>query len=1180
MAQRGYLGKISAIVTVNASSVKPSLDSSAKDINAWAKSTQSRISGAANSAGRALEGIFTPLQRLQAAIKNANRNPLDLKIQNADSYLQLARATEQIAKPLGQLQQQFSGLAGGVQAELLPVLQSAQKQATSLFGAISGGAKVSDRDIENTAARVERLNQALRRASEASAITGSLSTGQELRFQQPDFLAQTRRASELQQQAAGLSPAQFASRDFASLVSQQRQAAIEAERLLAALDRVRTTRNGDAVAAERQYSQQIAALGAINSKLAEQIALAKATVVENQGEATNVRERLAAISEVLRVQQEEAAFRSKAADEAEREAQATAKVVEQLNKAFSIEQERRSGASARRNASVFDIATGGLAKPAATPQAESIFASPARTVQSEIQRTRDLYQKFLQLSPEFQKQLAAQGAGLNNLANAATRGSATLGVLAAANDRMAESLSQAAAAANNFVPFDDLALQARNIREASDALKKLASDAREASAASNFGGRFAEAFETSQIDSARAKVKTLRDILIASGISGGTAARAIDAYSDALQRAASSGGGLRSAAAAIKAAEQAASQAVASATGRSAASVTERLKRAGDIGRLGLDRFSLAANQAAFAIDDFFSSTGGLEFKLRAVSNNITQLAFILGGTTGLFVGLAAVIGGQVAIAFGKYLGVLGDTKKQEAEAKAQTEALNSAYQRQQDIVQSLADSYRELAKNIREATESPQNRAFNERRSTIADLRQRQQDAARERVAQAVPQIFNNRRQRGLLEAQLQEQPDFAAQQRIRRQIGRLQADENAAFNAINENAGRLANQPRADLVRQRDELAVLRDNLVRDAGRLPAGGQAQRNVNARLDDVSTRLAAFNIAIQRVTDDAVAAAVEFAGPLKDNIQKAQQRLAEAFGDTPAAAQSQLEGLGRRLEEAINASAAGQEDRRAVRARIDAIRQEAAPLLDAQQELVDFADALRTAAEAARRSETQAKERLQEAAANAQDLPGSGLAQAQQQAAAQTAEEATRRRREIEAATQGGRNAAAVGDLGEIERRRQQVAGLSGGLGRFQRDADRQQERLRRGFELTAGELGNFQEKLQSDILAIEERAKQEPLNAQKLLQEGRAALARENAPLFAELAANVQNALLQGPSRAALNAADATTVEGSRELNRLLRGDDPARDVNLLELQKQTANLASIDKGIKDLANKIGVAP
>jgi hypothetical protein len=46
---------------------------------------------------------------------------------------------------------------------------------------------------------------------------------------------------------------------------------------------------------------------------------------------------------------------------------------------------------------------------------------------------------------------------------------------------------------------------------------------------------------------------------------------------------------------------------------------------------------------------------------------------------------------------------------------------------------------------------------------------------------------------------------------------------------------------------------------------------------------------------------------------------------------------------------------------------------------------------------------------------------------------------------------------------------------------------------------------------------------------------------------------------------------ADVNTMEGQRELNRLLRGDDANRDVNLVELQKQTEKLQEVVDAIRD---------
>jgi len=78
----------------------------------------------------------------------------------------------------------------------------------------------------------------------------------------------------------------------------------------------------------------------------------------------------------------------------------------------------------------------------------------------------------------------------------------------------------------------------------------------------------------------------------------------------------------------------------------------------------------------------------------------------------------------------------------------------------------------------------------------------------------------------------------------------------------------------------------------------------------------------------------------------------------------------------------------------------------------------------------------------------------------------------------------------------------------------------------------------------------------------------------RQAGPTLMGFSDEIANARLQGPSRAALAFTDVATMEGSRELNRLLRGDDPSRDVNLVELQRQTELLG----GILDAARNFGV--
>jgi hypothetical protein len=83
---------------------------------------------------------------------------------------------------------------------------------------------------------------------------------------------------------------------------------------------------------------------------------------------------------------------------------------------------------------------------------------------------------------------------------------------------------------------------------------------------------------------------------------------------------------------------------------------------------------------------------------------------------------------------------------------------------------------------------------------------------------------------------------------------------------------------------------------------------------------------------------------------------------------------------------------------------------------------------------------------------------------------------------------------------------------------------------------------------------------------------------ARGSAPAIFALADSVANAVLQGPSRAALQATDVSTVDGQRELNRLLRGDDSARDVNIVELEKQNQSLSKLVSLAEDEAKARGI--
>ena len=237
------------------------------------------------------------------------------------------------------------------------------------------------------------------------------------------------------------------------------------------------------------------------------------------------------------------------------------------------------------------------------------------------------------------------------------------------------------------------------------------------------------------------RLNAMQQILLKVGATaGGPVAAAYDRLAQAQARVLAAGSaGTPAAAKFLKIYEDAAIRA-AVATGRiSKAEAERKVKQGGDVGRGGMDRFSMAANQAAFALDDFFSSVGGWDQKLRAVSNNVTQLGFVLGGTTGLFVGLGAVLAGQVAVGILKWINS-GRT------AEDQTKALNEALSRQKSLVDDLAQSFRGLADAIGRGMFSEGGRIGIDFGKDVGEVKRKQKELRDSRRVDIDPEVQKER--------------------------------------------------------------------------------------------------------------------------------------------------------------------------------------------------------------------------------------------------------------------------------------------------------------------------------------------------------------------------------------------------------------------------------------------------
>lgn len=1404
MARGSYLGKISAIVSINTASVRPSLNTAAKDVDQWAKRADSSIRGAAQSYERALKGIFTPLQRLQAAIKTANSNPLSFQIQNAQAFTQLAKATEQIAKPLGQVQSQFAGLANSVQAELLPVLQSAQKQTTSLFNAISSGAKVSDRDLENTAARVQRLTAAIARANEAQSLARGGRTGRELAFVAPRVQDELSRSSQLSQRAAEAPVSLRADPSFRQRIEELDQLRQGIVRYQAAVDR-RQVLGLDTREAQAQLDSLIRrsadarrAIEQVTSGSDSQLIARAKAQQEFYAESERLQKQAAADSAaplIARARAEQEYY----AESERLQRQAAADAAAPLIARARAEREFYSESRRLQNEAAADAAAPLIARAraeqdfyteskrlqeqaaadAAAPliaraRAEQDFYAESQRLQKQaatdaaaplIARAR-AEQDFYAESERLQKQAAADEAAIliararaqqefeaerDRLQKQAAEDSATPLIRRAQADRATaidfgldldaprrqiEVLRGSivslkgqidglpASLRTQFVPaifeaernLERLAQQpaaaAEEIARAEAELNRLSASATRASRALNFrrslGGENIEDFNLNlqerSLNGYTAQLRVLQDSLSrTSAEARGPAVASFIALQNAISAAFEEGRlDSENARGEIRRLTNEAVRAAAEVAGVSRGGLARQITRAGDIGRGGFDKFSLALNQAAFAVDDFLSSTGGLEFKLRAISNNITQLAFVLGGTTGLFAGLAAVIGGQALVAITRWVNE-GRT------AADQTKALNDALTRQKSLAEDLRQAFESLGDTLTRDAFSPAAQQANQFRREIEEIVEKQKELREARLSDLDPTVQRERATQGSLQRRLDTETDIGRRVALQQQIEESRRREReaaraaAAAPAANgaqaavaiERAGQALFDQRTrgeDTVTPRDTAVLeaararagnaargggpqaIRDALVQQRDALFASGAAETDaaVAESLRELEALIRSLENPIRRAVDALAVSVLEGAQKTADALARAQQSIVDA-GLPQSRIAREADAVAKNLKEIADqiTPEADEATIAALKQQEEALRKNAAALESAARSVELFSAGLDrnsrqlsdTVLQEADSREMQARRNLNAAAGSvfldrgiadgsisslsggvAPSLRANGVRnrerrfeEAQEDRRRARAELARRRsvQQEFEltrsSAVRQFEEDALSGNLGDqakqlIEQRDKARAAIEGGgldagqmatqernlaqamaglaaifaespiaasLERWSNSIDAAAQRaaevtqriederasVSRGEELSKTPGQRAREELDQqlqDIRNFFSQAAEESTGLPEDVAEIRAKMEealnrttedakRSVAPAVFALQDAVQNAILQGPSRAALNAADVSTMEGSRELNRLLRGDDPARDVNLLELQKQTKLLEDL---------------
>jgi hypothetical protein len=461
-----------------------------------------------------------------------------------------------------------------------------------------------------------------------------------------------------------------------------------------------------------------------------------------------------------------------------------------------------------------------------------------------------------------------------------------------------------------------------------------------------FGGSFRDFADASDIQRAAGRLAALRQQLARATGDTTQAEAAADRYAATLQQAANTQGGFRRLAAEINRVEQSAVNATAAVSGISVRRLNENLNRSGDVARGSFGNAGLAIQQAAFAVDDFFSVTGDINQRIRAVGNNISQLGFVLGGTYGLIAGVSASVGAQ-AIAF------LIKWANSGVEATDRTKALNDALSQQRTLVDQLAESFRNLGQSITLGAFSGGARDAEEFRREIEQLRQQQREAQREQAAALDPTVQRERALQAARERELQNATTVGQVVSLRREIEQSQARERAAADAAAVRPPAAVADVVSEIATQieRLTLATFRGTQAPDAGRR----EAERRVQEFLagDGAAIRSARdAEIALESRRDELTARRRDTVSPVPSSERPEIDRQLQEIASLLAAIQR--EDIARIGEEAVNvvislrAAALGigqaQDDLR------EAIRQGLPNAVSFNQKLTKLAEAL-TAAE-------------------------------------------------------------------------------------------------------------------------------------------------------------------------------------------------------------------------------------
>lgn len=1335
----GYLGKISAVVAANTGDYVRGLNEGAKATRNFAKDVQSTLTRSARDAAKAFEGIYTPLQQVERALRqagqlrlnfggfqNAVKNISDLQkrlndvltkseidlivrtsglrdieaVRSAINSLsekeisltanagglsglvkerarlqasgeattsilntkatqeeldaliaklnvlddrkieliidvvnqrgldeaitrsrRLSEAADQIARPFNEAVASFSKLGGSVQAAFSPALGRVQRQVELLGAAFRSGGDVSRQTFNAVQANAQAAAAAIERLVEAQRQVGGLSSGNTLKFTSPRQFDLLGRAGAIQSRVDSLSGRDIEGFGIGSQQAAVRRQAESLQRLLASRESIvlRDSR-ADTSGIDNAIARSTAALERQIDAYERLTAAAeryKATAADREsvGLATSAFEGESLTDRFRRIEAERARQRQ----------------VEQDRE----DQSRRASAASAFLPPVLQRESDAISDPSGFRRRE--FGAEVGSASRQFETLRGTISSV-------KSQIDQLPAGLQSqFIPAIRRAEQEFTRLAASPNATADSLSR--------------------LQQRLDAVQR---SSRRASAANEltqgFGGAGSRGLDfgidqravrgiAGEIEFLQGKLSRL------SAEARGPVVAALERFRQVAARGLDEGTlGTQQFTRQIGAARQEVVRLAAGVLNVKPGRLADQLKRVGDVARGSFGNTGLAIQQAAFAIEDFFSVTGGLDQRIRAAGNNLSQLGFIVGGTTGLIVGISAAIGAQLVAALIKWSGATQSAEDRQRALEKALEGTNNALERQRDLAAQLADSFRDIARSQRTSGVPEQFRREIESRAQINEFNSRRAERRTALIESTDPATIRASAEITSIDEQLRTEQNAANRRRLLARRARAEEARQLAIDTIEERGRTNFNLFRgqglvgdAQINRQIEARAQVQARL-REAERRNAP-------QSRIDELGREISVINNVIERLRglsrNEALIGGqrlsetgqritqniqeipgVSFIGVRLAGLLQSQEELQNALNDAAVSADEFSEQFGRLeidfkpLEEASIAAdrfsralqdaasqladAVSQElNQRSLQARRDANSQEArfgeqdprTELARNDQRRLEEAgrqaEDSRAAIEAERsRLRLQFERDLLEGRGDPQAIALSSRIRQIDQALAVNPRDADdvarqeqlrveREQRQLEldrlfsqrADVRALQRRADEGDIAaqqQLQRLDDEARGRELLLTPAQlaaRELSRQIDQIRAATEENVNQAGRLGR--QQEIPGLLQQGADAERRLREQFQQEQAARLRQAAPNIFGLADAVQNAILQGPSRAALQATDVSTVEGSRELSRLLRGDDAARNQDLVTLQREANGLLrEIAQGGAQVAN------